>query len=122
MKFISRVIFYFFTNLVALAIAAQFVPGFHISWALQGMIMAAGILTAINLLIKPVLKLLFGPVIVLTLGVGTIAINAFLLWLLDYLSIDVSINGIQSLIYATLIVSLVNMVITFSGKRLFKGD
>lgn len=121
MKFFSRIIFYFFVNLVGLLLASNFVPGFVVS-SIYGLFIATAILTLINIFLKPIIKFIFGPVIVLTLGIGIIAVNALLLWLLDYLSVDVNIIGIQPLIYATLILSVVNMILTFSGRRLFKTE
>lgn len=45
-------------------------------------------MTIINLVIKPILKILALPFVVLTAGLFMIFINAFLLWLLKY-SLDV---------------------------------
>jgi len=49
-------------------------------------------------------------------------INAFMLYLLDKFLTNITITGMIPLVYATLIISLVNIVINFSAKRLYKSN
>ena len=76
------------------------------------------ILTLLNFFIRPALKLLFGPIILLTLGLGIIAINGIILYLLtisvnhlDVLRGSIIIETIPALIYGTLIITAVNWII-----------
>jgi len=104
-------------NGLGLWLAGRFIDGVTTPQDLSSMVdlkellIAATVLTAINLLVRPLLKLILSPVIVLTLGLGVILVNAITLYLLDYLMTSVTIVGLLPLLYATLIVSAVNLVI-----------
>lgn len=122
MRFLSRIIFYFLVNLIALIAAAQFVPGFSMNSNIESLLILTGIFTIINLLIKPVLKLVFSPFIFLSLGLFSLVINAIILKLLDIWSVNVTISGIQALIYSTLLITAVNLLLTFVAKSSFKKE
>lgn len=120
MKPIAKIILTYFSNLIAIIIAVNFVPGFIISGDFKALLIVAAIFAAINLLIKPILTYILSPLIHLTIGLFQILINAGLLYLLDFLSADVTITSTQSLIYGTLIISAINFIIIFSAKSLSK--
>ncbi|MEK7520704.1 MAG: phage holin family protein [Patescibacteria group bacterium] len=120
MHLISLIVFSVFSNAFAILGAAYFVPGFEFRYDFLGLLAVAGIFTAINIVIKPVLKMIFGLFLVLTMGLFSVVINAFGLYLLDFLSPSVTINGLLALFYATLIVSAANILINFAAKSLFK--
>ena len=122
MRFLSRIIFYFLVNLTALIAAAQFVPGFSINSNIESLLILTGIFTFINLLIKPILKLVFSPFIFLSLGLFSLVINAIILKLLDIWSINVTISGIQALAYSTLLITAVNLLLTFVARSSFKEE
>lgn len=120
MKLLARLIFPFFSNLVALAAAVYFVRGFEITPTLRSFVIVAAIFTVINVFVRPIIKLILSPLIILTLGLGIIAVNAAILYLLDFFSTDINISGLVPLIYATLIISVANFIIHFSAKKLYK--
>jgi len=120
MKFLSRIIFFFLVNLVALITAAQFVPNFSINQNIENLLILTGVFTAINLLIKPLLRLVFSPFIFLSLGLFSLVINAIILKLLDIWSLSVTISGIQALVYSTLLITGVNLILTYLAKSSFK--
>lgn len=120
LKFISRLIFSFFTNFVALLAAAYFIKEFKIATDLFSFFLVAGVFTLINVFIRPILKFILSPVIILTFGLGILLVNALALYLLDIFLINITITGLKPLIYATLIISLINILISFSAKRIYK--
>ena len=122
MKFLSKIIFYFLVNLIALIAAAQFVPGFSINSNIKSLLILTGVFTLINLLLKPLLRLVFSPFILLSLGLFSLVINAIILKLLDIWSINVTISGIQALVYSTLLITVVNLLLTFLAKYSFKEE
>lgn len=122
MRFLSRIIFHFLVNLIALMAAAQFVPGFSMNSNIESILILTAIFTFINLLIKPILKLIFSPFIFLSLGLFSLVINAIILKLLDIWSINVTISGIQALAYSTLLITAVNLLLTFIAKSSFKEE
>jgi putative membrane protein len=117
---IFRLAFLFLSNLIALWIAVYFIEGFEIIPGLNNFFVVAGIFTFLNVFIRPILKLILTPVIILTLGFAIFLINAFILCLLDKLLINITISGTLPLIYATLIISLVNVIMNSLGKGIHK--
>ncbi len=115
-KFVARLVLHIFSNGVAIFLAAQFIAGFIFTGNLLNLLVAAIILTLINMFLRPLLKLFFGPFIVLTFGLFLLIINAFLLYLLDFFLSTLTIEGYIPLFYASLLVGIVNFVIGTSGK------
>lgn len=120
MRFVARLIFSFFSNLVALGAAVYLIPNFSITPSLVNFLGVAGIFTLINIFIKPLLKLVLTPIIIITFGLGIIFVNMLALYLLDFLSVNITIEGLQALLYSSLIIGLINLLINFSAKRLYK--
>ncbi|KKQ21322.1 MAG: hypothetical protein US36_C0022G0006 [Candidatus Wolfebacteria bacterium GW2011_GWC1_37_10] len=102
---IGRLIFLFISNVLALWLVNHFVAGFEISSNYIKFATVAGVLS---------------PFIIITLGLGIILINAAILYFLDSYSADISITGLNSLFYATIIIGAVNFVTSFIFKRLHK--
>ena len=105
-------------NALALWLAYVCVPGFVLTDNWIKIALVALVLALLNGLLKPLLTLVLGPVIVLTLGIGILVVNALILWILplllnyiDFLRGSIIIQDIPALVYATLIVSIVNFVI-----------
>ena len=117
MKLIGRFIFHIFSNAIALLVAAYFVPGFTFRGDFLAILVTATILTLINIFIKPLFSFFFGPIIILTLGLFSIVINAATLYILDIFSAPLTIQGYLPLLYGTLIVTAVNMVLEFISRR-----
>jgi len=109
MKLIGKIILFIIVNALAILIAAHFITGFIFQGNLTDLLAAAAILTLCNIFIRPLLKLILAPLIVLTFGLLSIAINAFFLYILDKFSSSLMITGLVPLILATVIVSLVNI-------------
>ena len=119
-RLLLKLIIALLSNLIALLVAVRFVQGFEIVSGFDSFFLVAGILTFLNIFIRPLLKLILTPVIILTLGFATFLINALILFLLDKFLTNITITGTLPLIYATIIISLINIVINFLGKRLLK--
>ncbi|MCL4403851.1 phage holin family protein [Patescibacteria group bacterium] len=117
MKFVARFVFHIVSNAVALLAASYFIPGFMLTGGVVPLATAALVLTLINTFIRPILKLLLGPIVVITFGLFTIVINAALLYLLDLWSPAITIQGYLPLLLGTLIVSAVNAVLGFAAKK-----
>ena len=94
MRFPFRIIFSFFSNLVALLIAGNFIPGFVITTDFYNFLIAAGVFTLINFLIRPVVSFVLSPINFITLGLFTLVINGVMLYLLDILNEGVTITEI----------------------------
>ena len=105
-------------NTAALLLTDQLLPGFKVSPELYDLFMAAFILTALNAVVRPILKLIMSPLIILTLGLGLIIVNALILYFLTIFVPGITIDSTITLLYATLIIGAVNAVLGFIARRI----
>ena len=98
-------------NILVLYTANRFVPGFSIVDGWQKYLLAALVLSMLNWTVKPILKIVSFPLVMLTLGMFTLIINAVVLWLLDRFFTAITIADKPALFWSTIIISLVNLVI-----------
>ncbi|KKR51162.1 MAG: hypothetical protein UT84_C0002G0023 [Candidatus Curtissbacteria bacterium GW2011_GWA1_40_16] len=94
----------------ALVVVANFVPGFQVNSFATALIVAI-ILGIINALIKPIILILTLPINILTLGLFTFVINAFLLLLVARLVPGFTINGFMPALIGAVILWLINIII-----------
>ncbi len=113
MKSLRHLIFSLLANLVALLAAAYLVTGFNVEFSLRGLVTVTAALTIINFIIRPILKLILTPLIIITLGLFTLVINAALLLALDFYLGNLTIEGLVPLVLATLVISFVNFILHF---------
>lgn len=118
----AKLIFQFLSNVLAIFIATKLIKGFNFSFTIEDLIFAAIILLLINLFLRPIIKLIFMPLIILTLGFFIIIINAFTLHILDLFVPSLTIEGYLSLLYSSLLIGFVNFLFSKSGKILNKND
>ena len=97
-------------NGLGLWIAVRLIDGISFTGGIVELIVAALIFTAINWLIRPLAKLLFGPVILLTLGLFIVVLNAAMLWILDRFVNTLAIESISALLLGTLVIGFVNLI------------
>lgn len=103
-------------NGLALYAASWFVAGFSFTGGIKEYAMAGIMLGLLNMIIKPIVKFISFPVIILTLGLFIIVINALLLWLVDYIFDFIAISDVMSLVWATIVIAIVNMIISALAK------
>ena len=113
---ITRIIVAILINGLGLYASTKIIPGFTAPTDLQDLLVAAIVFAAINLLIKPIVNLVMSPIIFITFGIATIVINGAMLYLLDYLLPTVTIAGLEPLIYATLLISVINVTFGVAKK------
>ncbi len=112
-RFLVRIL----ANALAIYLAAYFVVGFDfpinllLDWKL--LLLAGGILAIFNAILKPVLKLISTPLIIISLGLFTLLINMGLLWLLAQFITELKITNLWAYLWGTIIISLVNWVVEF---------
>src|SRR3989344_5096343 len=103
-------------NSLAIYAAYIFVPGFIIAGGVKEYLFAGVLLGLLNKIVKPPIKLLTMPLIVLTLGLFLVVINALMLWLVDYTFDFVIIENMTALVWATIIMAAVNAIIRIFSK------
>jgi putative membrane protein len=99
-------------NALALYTANYFVSGFFMAETAKNYVLASIVLGVLNWTIKPILKAISFPLILISLGLFTIVINVGILWLLDRFFSFISIADLASLFWATMVISLVNLVMS----------
>ena len=112
MKFILHIIGTVIANLLGLWITIRLLPSFNFSGNFTDLFILAAVLALLNWTIKPILKLVLGPIILLTLGLGMIAVNMIVLYILDILSSSLTMeeNAMLALFLASIIMGFVNIV------------
>ncbi len=108
MKLIIRLII----NAIALWAAAYLVNGIHLTDKIGGVLIVALIFGLINAIIRPILKLLSFPFIIVTLGLFTLVINALMLMLTDALASDyLAVAGFGAAFWGAIVISLVSWLL-----------
>ncbi len=111
-RLITRIV----SNTVALYAADWLVAGFAVRGTWHEYVLAGAVLGLLNLFVKPILKVISLPLIVLTLGLFTLVINAILLWAVAALFPGIiAITSIMALAWATLVLTAVNLLISHTS-------
>ncbi len=97
-------------NILALYLAGLWVAGFAIVGGWWGYLIAGLVLGILNLIVRPILKIVSFPLILMSLGLFLIVINAIILWLAAQLTNYIVIENLIALLWATLIIAAVNFI------------
>ncbi|HET6515591.1 MAG TPA: phage holin family protein [Thermodesulfovibrionales bacterium] len=103
-------------NALSIMAAVKLVDGITFTGEWWKMIIIGAIFGLVNSFIKPLVQLLTLPLILFTLGLFTLIVNAFMLtltaWLSGPLSLGLQIEGFRPAFWGALIVSLVSMLLS----------
>jgi len=112
-------------NAVALYVAVLIVPGidFHGQWT--GVLWLAHIIGLLNALVRPLLKFLTCPLIILTLGLFSIVINTVILLLTNSIGqafdLGLTVGGFWPALLGSLVISIVSVVMSIIFRDELKG-
>jgi putative membrane protein len=109
-----RILFHWLISTIAILIAAYIVPGSSVT--LEGAFIAAVVLSALNLFIRPILVVLTLPITILTLGFFSLVINALLVMLAAAIVPGFAVAGFWTALFFALVLSVINWVFHFWGK------
>jgi putative membrane protein len=98
-------------NLAALWVASELLDGMTYGDSFWVLVLAALVFTVVNRVVKPVVAVLSIPLIIVTLGVAYFFVNVLMLLLTDWVVPDFEISGFWTLVGATILIWLVNLVI-----------
>jgi putative membrane protein len=117
-----RLILRLLINAAALFIAVKLIPGMHFVGGIGNLLLVALVFGLVNALVRPILTVLSCPLIVVTLGLFMLVINAALLMLTGWLStrwnLGFSVDGFLPALIGGLVIGLVSTVLTlFVGER-----
>lgn len=119
MTFVIRLVI----NAIAIWLAAQWVHGIDIATSGNGtggdVLVVLGIalvFTVVNAFVKPIVQVLSLPLLIVTLGLFTLVVNALMLLLTSWISSQtewgLSVDGFWTAVWGALIISVVNVVLS----------
>ena len=104
-------------NTLSLVAAVKLVNGITFTGEWWKMIIVGAIFGLINSIIKPITKLLTLPLVIFTLGLFTLVINALMLTitaaLSESLNLGLQIDGFWPAFWGAIIVSIVSMLLSW---------
>ena len=111
-------------NAAALWAATRLVPGIAFDGDWRLLFVVALLFGVINVSVRPILKFLTFPLLILTLGLFTFVLNGLMLWLTgaisDALDLGFHVDGFVPAFIGALVVTIVSFVLSLfvgSGKR-----
>lgn len=106
-------------NGIALHFATKFVDGMTYSGGLKFLVIAGALLGLINFVVKPIIKLISLPLVILSGGLFLIVINAGILWFLEYFlsvlqfqDVAISFENWQSYVIGAIVFGIINWIIS----------
>jgi len=115
----TKLVIRWLINFLALFAAAWLVPGISVDggggWTVFAVM--ALILGLVNAILRPLLKLLTCPLILLTLGLFSLVINGFTLWLSSWIAVNwfhvgFYVDGFWAAFWGALVVSIVSLILS----------
>lgn len=111
MKFILR----FLATAAALWAAVRLVDGIDYTGDWLGLLYVALVFGLVNAIIRPILKAMTCPLVVLTLGLFLLVLNALMLWLTSALSVRLGLGfhvaGFLPAFWGALVVAVVSAIL-----------
>ena len=121
----TKFIFRWAINTAALYAAIWIVPGIELRGDWTGVLWLALISGLLNALVRPLLKFLTCPLIILTLGLFTIVINTVMLLLTSRVGqafgIGLTVDGFWTAVLGSLVISVVSIIMSVIFRYELKG-
>ena len=112
MHFLLRLII----NAAALWVAIQIVPGIDFHGRAASLFLVALVFGLLNASVRPLLKLLSLPLLIVTLGIFIFVINAMMLmltsWVSGFLDLGFSVTGFWPAFLGGLVISVVSLMLS----------
>jgi putative membrane protein len=110
------VLMHWLFNAAALWVAAYFLTGLDFDGTIAQLLLVAAVFGIVNSLLRPLLTVLTCPLIVLTLGIFTLVINALMLLVTGWLStrwhLGFTVSGFWPAFWGGLVVGLVSFLLS----------
>jgi putative membrane protein len=107
MRFLVQILL----NGVALLVAANVVPGIQWQGNFFYLFVAGLVFGIINLIVKPIVTILSLPLIIVTLGLFFLIVNAAMLYLADILLSGLTVDGFGAAVLGGIVIALFNWVV-----------
>ena len=96
---------------LTILLISQYVKGFNVD-SFQTALLVALVLGIFNAFVKPLIVILTLPINILTLGLFTFVINAFLIMLTDYFVKGFTVTSFTPALIAAIILWIINVVVS----------
>ena len=107
-----RILIRIAVNAVALWVASELVSEISLEEGLWKILLVAVIFGLVNAFVRPVAKLLSLPLIILSLGIFILIINAVMLFLTHLLTASLEVENFTSALWGALIISVVSWALS----------
>jgi putative membrane protein len=111
MRFLRRLLYSWGINIVALYAAEKLVDGIEFSGDFGILVLTALVFALVNMLLKPVVKLLAIPLILITLGIALFFINILMLYITDWIVPGFKITHFGAAVWGTIVIWGVNWIL-----------
>jgi putative membrane protein len=113
---VTALLLHWALNAVALWAAAAIIPGLEFHGGPGRLLLVAAVFGFVNSTLRPLLTILTCPLIVVTLGLFTLVINALMLlvtgWLSESWGLGFTVEGFWAAFWGGLAVGLVSMILS----------
>jgi putative membrane protein len=113
---VRSLLLHWILNAAALWAAAALIPGLDFTGGPGRLLLVAAVFGIVNSTLRPLLTVLTCPLIVLTLGLFTLVINALMLqltgWLSESWDLGFSVSGFWAAFFGGLVVGLVSTTLS----------
>lgn len=110
MHLILKGLFKFLMNGALLYVLTRVFSDFIIAEGLISFAVAAFVLTLLNIFVRPVLKLITFPLILLTFGLFNVVLYIVILYIADALTATLTIGSLSTLVWSALILGIFNSI------------
>lgn len=121
MRFILKFLLKIALNALALWVASRYLNGFEViphafpylgflkvTPFIQSFIAGGVILAVLNLILRPILKLVSFPFLIITFGLFNVVINLVILYLADWYLPELTISGFMAYLFGSFLIGIVN--------------
>jgi putative membrane protein len=115
---IKNIVYTLLGNSIALYLVDLFLDGLNIEGGFLGYLLAALIIGVLNLIVKPIISFFSFPLVFFSAGLFLVVINAFLVFLTQYLltvidvtTVAMKVDGLLTYVFAAIIFGIANSFI-----------
>jgi putative membrane protein len=110
-RLLRRLLLVWACNVAALFVASAFIDGVDYARRFWVLVLAAAVFSVVNWLVKPIVKVLAFPLVIVTLGAGLFLVNLLMLYITTWIVGPFRLDSLAAAIWATIVVWAVNAVL-----------
>ena len=111
-----KIIAQWIVNAISLYLVSVMVSGFYLD-SFQSALKAAFLLSIVNLFVKPIIILFTLPLTIITFGLFTLVVNAFMLYIVSAMLSGFEINSFGNAILSSILLSVIYTILNFMIKK-----